>query len=59
MMVVCFMQLGVPSLSKDAGPSNDRDKLKGSFEQADVQQGQSVADFDQIENVLKGKQFSR
>ncbi|KAK1420977.1 hypothetical protein QVD17_22987 [Tagetes erecta] len=53
------LELGVPSSSRDAGPSNERDNLKGSLEHADVQQGQPVADFDQIENVLKGKQFSR
>ncbi|XP_076946771.1 uncharacterized protein LOC143618436 isoform X2 [Bidens hawaiensis] len=60
------MQLVVSSSSKNAGPSNETDKLKGVAEDVDVPVPQdkskkSVDDFgvDQIENLLKGKHFSR
>nr|GEV96954.1 hypothetical protein [Tanacetum cinerariifolium] len=48
----------------DAGPSNETDKLKGISERNNVQQDKSkspIADLglDKIENMLKGKQFSR
>lgn len=58
------MQIGVSSYSGDAGPSNEMDKLKGSSEHNNVQQDKSknsIGDlgFDRIEDMLKGKQFSR
>lgn len=61
---IMFMQVGVSSLSRDAGPSNEMDKLKGSSQHDNVQQDKSrksIGDVgvDQIENMLKGKQFSR
>ncbi|KAI7726324.1 hypothetical protein M8C21_008122 [Ambrosia artemisiifolia] len=56
--------LGVPSSSRSAGPSNEMDKLKGSSEHVNVQQDnlKKTTDnvgLDQIENLLKGKHFSR
>ncbi|PWA75012.1 hypothetical protein CTI12_AA247060 [Artemisia annua] len=50
--------------SGHAGPSNEMDKLKGISERNNVQQDKSkspIADLglDTIENMLKGKQFSR
>lgn len=58
------MQLVVSGSSKNAGPSNETDKLKGVAVDVDVSQvksKKSVDDLgvDQIENLLKGKHFSR
>ncbi|XP_076953967.1 nuclear pore complex protein NUP1-like [Bidens hawaiensis] len=58
------LELVVSGSSKNAGPSNETDKLKGIVEHVDVQQDKSekvVEDLgvDQIENMLKGKHFSR
>lgn len=62
-MLLCFMQIGGSSSSRDAGPSNEVDKLKGSSEHVYAQQDKSKSTddlgVDQIENLLKGKQFSR
>ncbi|XP_071724169.1 uncharacterized protein [Rutidosis leptorrhynchoides] len=57
-------EVGVSSFSRDAGPSAQMDKLKGSSQCNNVQQDESrnsIGDLgvDQIENMLKGKQFSR
>ncbi|KAD3067936.1 hypothetical protein E3N88_35816 [Mikania micrantha] len=51
--------LDVPRSFGDAGPSNERDKLKGNSANAIIQQNKSTNDFDQIEHMIKGKQFSR
>ncbi|KAL8206248.1 hypothetical protein R6Q57_009799 [Mikania cordata] len=51
--------LDVPRSIGDAGPSNERDKLKGNSANAIIQQNKSTSDFDQIEHMIKGKQFSR
>lgn len=60
MHVIVFMQLGS---SGDAGPSNEMDKLKGISERNNEQDKSKspIADLglDKIENMLKGKQFSR
>ncbi|KAI3694823.1 hypothetical protein L1987_77804 [Smallanthus sonchifolius] len=58
------LEFGVSDSSRNAGPSNEVDKLKGSSEHVNVQQDKlkkTVDDLglDQIENLLKGKQFSR
>ncbi|KAI3801840.1 hypothetical protein L1987_29957 [Smallanthus sonchifolius] len=53
------LEVGVPSSSRDTGPSNEKYKLKGSSELPNVEQDKSFGDFNQIENMLKGKQFSR
>ncbi|KAK9055095.1 hypothetical protein SSX86_026175 [Deinandra increscens subsp. villosa] len=55
--LVFLLCLGVPCLSKDAVLSSERDSLKGRSENANTQQ--DIGDFDQIENMIKGKQFSR
>ncbi|KAK1434682.1 hypothetical protein QVD17_00431 [Tagetes erecta] len=56
------LEIGVSSSSRNAGPGNEVDK-KGSSENVNAQQDKlkSIDDpgLDQIENLLKGKQFSR
>lgn len=57
-------EVGVPSSSGAAGPSKETDKLKGIADHNIIQQEKlknSIDDFgvDKIENMLKGKQFSR
>ncbi|KAK9070832.1 hypothetical protein SSX86_011234 [Deinandra increscens subsp. villosa] len=59
-----IVELGVSNSSRNVGSSNEADKLKGSSEHVDVQQHKSKKPMndlpvDQIENLLKGKQFSR
>ncbi|KVI11666.1 hypothetical protein Ccrd_009926 [Cynara cardunculus var. scolymus] len=56
--------VGVSRWSGDAGPSNEMTKLKGSLEHNDARLDKSknsIGDIglDKIENMLKGKQFSR
>lgn len=58
------LELGVSRWSEDAGPSNEMDKLKGSSEHNDARldkSNNSIGDLglDKIENMLKGKKFSR
>nr|XP_043620892.1 nuclear pore complex protein NUP1 isoform X2 [Erigeron canadensis] len=57
-------EIGVSTCSGDAGPSNQMENLNRSLQHNDVQQDKSentIGDLgvDQIENLLKGKQFSR
>ncbi|KAI3771661.1 hypothetical protein L6452_02828 [Arctium lappa] len=57
-------ELGVSRWSGDAGPSNEMNKLKESSEHNDARLDKSknsIGDLglDKIENMLKGKQFSR
>ncbi|KAJ9548676.1 hypothetical protein OSB04_021219 [Centaurea solstitialis] len=59
------LELGASRWSGDAGPSNEMYKLKGSSEQhndARLDKSKNSIDdlgLDKIENLLKGKQFSR
>ncbi|KAJ0780693.1 hypothetical protein HanPI659440_Chr06g0240601 [Helianthus annuus] len=58
------LEVGVSNSSRNAGPSNEVDKLKGISDHVNIQQDiskKSTDDLglDQIETLLKGKQFSR
>ncbi|KAI3513801.1 hypothetical protein L1887_11969 [Cichorium endivia] len=54
------LELEVPRSSGDAGPSNEMDKLKGNIVQQDESKNSpGNHGLAKIENMLKGKQFSR
>ncbi|KAJ0560935.1 hypothetical protein HanHA300_Chr06g0217061 [Helianthus annuus] len=58
------LEVGVSSSIRNAGPSNEVDKLKGISDHVNIQQDNSKKStddlgLDQIETLLKGKQFSR
>ncbi|KAM0000700.1 hypothetical protein Hdeb2414_s0414g00888671 [Helianthus debilis subsp. tardiflorus] len=58
------LEVGVSNSSRNAGPSNEVDKLKGISDHVNIQQDNSKKStddlgLDRIENLLKGKQFSR
>ncbi|KAM0041110.1 hypothetical protein Hdeb2414_s0011g00362461 [Helianthus debilis subsp. tardiflorus] len=52
------LELVVASPSRDTCPSNERDKLKGISDNANIQLDKSSGDIDQIVNMLKGKQLT-
>ena len=63
MYAIMVMQLGVSRWSGAAGPSNETDKLKGSLvkslQQDEPKNSPGGHGLTEIENMLKGKHFSR